>query len=71
VGTVTERLILRMAAAAKSNSSSAGQAEWLALRIDDFEVAFHADIAIVVDDDFRCGHSVSGAQELMLQGNHS
>jgi hypothetical protein len=60
--TVTEGLISRMTATAKANGGSSGKAERLALRIDDFEVTFHADIAIVIDDDFGCGHSFSGAQ---------
>ena len=60
--TVTEGLIFGMAAAAKSDGGSAGKAEWFALRVDDFEVAFYANVAIVIDDDFRRGHSVSRAQ---------
>jgi len=50
-----------MAAPAKSDGGSTCEAKRLALRIDDFEVAFYADIAIVIDDNFCGGHSVSGA----------
>jgi hypothetical protein len=62
VGTITERLVFRVAATAKADHSATREAEWFALGIDDFEIAFHADIAIVIDNDFRCGHSDSRAQ---------
>jgi hypothetical protein len=49
-----------MAATAQADNGTPGKTERRALRIDDFEVAFHANIAIVVDRDFCRGHSVSG-----------
>jgi hypothetical protein len=69
--TVTERLVFGMAAAAKCNGGSAGKAERFALRVDDFEVALYADIAIVIDDDFCGGHSFSGRQQMRAVQNHS
>jgi hypothetical protein len=41
-----------MSAAAQPNGGTSRQTKSLALRIHDFEVAFHADISIVIDDDF-------------------
>jgi hypothetical protein len=60
MGTIAKWLVFRMAATAQADNATPGKTERRALRIDDFEVAFHADVAVVVDGDFCRGHSVSG-----------
>ena len=60
MGTIAKWLVFRMPATAQADSGTAGKTERRALRIDDFEVAFYADVAVVVDGDFCRGHSVSG-----------
>ena len=62
VRTIAKRLVFRLAATAKANYGASGKSESVALRIDNFEVAFDADVAIVIDRDFCRGHSVSGPQ---------
>jgi hypothetical protein len=50
---VAERLILRMAAAAKSNRCPARQIKSISGRIANREFAFNSDRAIVVNGNFR------------------
>jgi len=49
---VAKRLVGGLAAAAQTDRGTTAQAERLALRVDDFNFAFHADGSIVIDDDF-------------------
>jgi hypothetical protein len=60
-----------MAAAAKTDCRAPCQAKGFALRVHDFEVAFHADVAVVIDDDFCRGHSVSGQHNETVVKNHN
>jgi len=52
MGAVTEGFIGGLAAAAKANGTTSRQAKGFASGIDDFEVAFDADGAVVIDSDF-------------------
>jgi len=49
---VAKRFVGGLAAAAQTDRGTTAQAERLALRVDDFNFAFHADGSIVIDDDF-------------------
>jgi len=62
VGTIAKWLVLRVATAAQADSGASSKSERFALRVHDFKVAFHADIAVAVDSDFCRGHSISGPQ---------
>ena len=56
VAAVAEGFVGGMAAAAESERSAAGEAERLAFRINDFEVAFDPKRTVVIDRDLRCRH---------------
>ena len=56
VGAVAKRLVLGMATAAKRDGSAPSEPERLALRVDNFEVAFDADRSVGVNSDFGCRH---------------
>jgi len=56
VGAVTKRFALRLAAAAESNHLSASETELVSLGIENFEIAFNADGAVVIDRNLRIGH---------------
>lgn len=66
MGTVAKWLVFRVATTTQADSGASGKSERRALRINDFEVTFNADIAVVIDRDFRRGHSVSGPQAAAL-----
>jgi len=55
VRTIAKWLVLGVAAAAQADCSASGKSECFALRVQDFEVAFDTDIAIIVDRDFVAG----------------
>ena len=57
--TIAKWLVLGVAAAAQADCGASSKSERFALRVQDFEVAFDTDIAIIVDRDFCSGHSVS------------
>src|SRR5882757_4153092 len=59
VRAIAEGLVSRMPATAEPNAGAAGQTEGLALRINDFEVAFYADRSVVIDRNFRGRHFFS------------
>jgi hypothetical protein len=56
---VAKGLVRGVPAAAETDDRPTGQAEGLALRIYDFEVAFYADGSVVIDSDFRSRHFFS------------
>jgi len=56
VGAVTERFVLRLAAAAESDHLSASKTELVSLGIENFKIAFNADGAVVIDRNLRIGH---------------
>ena len=58
VAPVAERLVGGMAAAAETNPGASSKAERLPFRIDDLEIAFHAQGPVVGRGDFCSGHSV-------------
>ena len=58
VRAIAEGLVGGMAAAAKGNRGASGKAEYVAQRVADLEVSFHAKRAVVCHCDFRCCHEV-------------
>ena len=71
MGTIAKWLVLRLAAAAQADCGASSKSERLALRVQDFEVAFDTDIAIIVDGDFCGGHSVSEPLNALAKQNLS
>lgn len=57
MASVAEGFVGGVAAAAQGNHGAAGEAEGLALWVENLEVAFDTDGAVAIDGDFRCGHS--------------
>src|SRR5512146_2749984 len=60
--TVAKRLVGGMAAAAQADAGASAETEKLALRVADFEVAFHPDGPVGIDDDFRW-HSLDPSKD--------
>jgi hypothetical protein len=56
VGAVAKWLIHRASAAAKADGGPTGQAKWLALRINQLEIAFDTQVSIIVYGDFCARH---------------
>jgi hypothetical protein len=54
MGTIAERFVCGMTAAAEPNGRPTCQAKWLAIRIKNLELAFDADGTVVIDSDL-CG----------------
>jgi hypothetical protein len=62
VRTIAKWLVFGVAAAAETDGSASGETEPSALLIDDLEIAFNTNIAVVIDNDFCRGHCISGPQ---------
>ena len=71
MGTIAKWLVLGVAAAAQADCGASGKSEGFALRVQDFEVAFDSDIAIIVDRDFCGGHSGSEPRNASAKQNLS
>jgi hypothetical protein len=56
---IAKRLVGRMTTAAKTDRGTPGESEGLTLRIDNLEIAFHADGPVVIDRDFSRRHFFS------------
>ena len=56
MGAVTEGLVRRLAAAAQADGGAAREIEGLSVLVEDFEIPFDADGAVVPDGDLRGGH---------------
>ena len=65
MGPVAEGFVGGVAAAAQADGGAPGEAEGLALRVEDFEIAFDADGAVAVDGDFGGGHGAPSVKEKM------
>jgi hypothetical protein len=63
VRAITERLVFGVAAAAQTYDCASRKPKRFSLRIDNFEVAFDADIAVILNRNFCGGHSVSEPQK--------
>jgi hypothetical protein len=61
VGAIAEGLVAGMAAPAKPDGFASGEAEWLAVLIDNFKIAFNAYWAAIGNSDF-------GASQGSLRG---
>lgn len=69
VGTIAERLVGRMAAAAEAHLGTPGKAEWAPLGIDDFEVSFDTKGTVVIHGYFcRRHHFLQGERERISVG---
>jgi len=55
VSTVTKRLVGGMAATAESDGSASGESELISGRVNNLEIAFHQDWAVMFKRDF-CWH---------------
>ena len=71
MGTIAKWLVLGVAAAAQADCGAPSKSERFALRVQDFEVAFDTDIAIIVDCDFCGRHSVSEPRNAPAKQNLS
>ena len=71
MGTIAKWLVLGVAAAAQADCGASSKSERFALRVQDFEVAFDTDIAIIVDGDFCGGHPVSEPRNASAKQNLS